>query len=47
MSALADEGVIGDFRPPDVARFGFSPLYIGYEHVWRATAAIKAILARL
>ena len=47
MSALADEGVIGDFRPPDVARFGFSPLYIGYEDVWRATAAIKAILARL
>ena len=47
MSALADEGVIGDFRPPDVARFGFSPLYIGYEHVWRATTAIKAILARL
>lgn len=47
MSALADEGVIGDFRPPDVARFGFSPLYIGYEDVWRATAAIEAILARL
>lgn len=47
MAALADEGVIGDFRPPDVARFGFSPLYIGYEDVWRATAAIKSILASL
>jgi kynureninase len=47
VSALSQEGVIGDFRPPDVARFGFSPLYIGYQDVWRAAAAIKSILARL
>ncbi|HKZ21324.1 MAG TPA: kynureninase [Acidimicrobiia bacterium] len=47
ISALSNEGVIGDFRPPDVARFGFSPLYIRYQDVWRATAAIKSILARL
>ena len=47
MSMLSNEGVIGDFRPPDVARFGFSPLYIRYQDVWRATAAIKSILARI
>ncbi|MGH8957739.1 MAG: kynureninase [Acidimicrobiia bacterium] len=44
---LNDVGVVGDFRPPDVARFGFSPLFIGYEDVWRAALAIKSILARL
>ena len=47
MTRLRGEGVIGDFRPPDVARFGFSPLYVGFEEVWRAAAAIKAILAGL
>jgi kynureninase len=47
MRALHDEGIVADFRPPDVARFGFSPLYIGYEDVFRSVAAIKAILARL
>ena len=47
MSMLSEEGVIGDFRPPDVARFGFSPLYVGYEDVWRAIDAIRSILARL
>ncbi len=47
MLALGDEGIVGDFRPPDVARFGFSPLYIGYEDVWRAAAAIKSILVGL
>jgi kynureninase len=35
------QGIIGDYRPPDVARFGFSPLYIGFLDVWRAAAAIR------
>jgi kynureninase len=46
MIALRQEGVIADFRPPDVARFGFSPLFIGYEDVWRAVMSIKGVLSR-
>jgi kynureninase len=42
--ALIAEGVIGDFRAPDVVRFGLTPLYLGYEDVWRAVAIIRDIL---
>ena len=35
MEALIAAGVIGDFRPPDVLRFGLTPLYTRYEDVWR------------
>jgi len=34
--ALIEAQVIGDFRAPDVVRFGLTPLYLGYEDVWRA-----------
>jgi kynureninase len=47
MLALREEGVIGDFRPPDVARFGFSPLFISYEDVWRAVMSIGRVLSRI
>jgi kynureninase len=36
--------VIGDFRAPDVIRFGLTPLYLGYEDVWRAVEIMAAIL---
>ena len=42
--ALIAEGVIGDFRAPDVARFGLTPLYLGFEDVWRAVDIMARIL---
>jgi kynureninase len=42
--ALIARGVIGDFRSPDVIRFGLTPLYLGYEDVWRAVEIMAAIL---
>jgi len=45
MQALIDRGVIGDFRAPDVMRFGFTPLYVGYRDVWNAVAILRDILA--
>jgi kynureninase len=34
--ALIADGVIGDFRAPDVLRLGITPLYLRYEDLWRA-----------
>ncbi len=45
MTALAEHGVIGDFRPPDILRFGFSPLTLRYEDVWRAGRILARLLA--
>ncbi len=45
MQALVARGVIGDFREPDVMRFGFAPLYVGYEDAWRAAQALGEVLA--
>jgi kynureninase len=42
--ALIAEGVIGDFRAPDVVRFGLTPLYLGFEDIWRAAERIREIL---
>jgi kynureninase len=44
MQALIERGIIGDFRAPDLMRFGFAPLYNRYEEVWRAADAIGEIL---
>ncbi len=46
MRALIQRGVIGDFRAPDVMRFGFGPLYVRYVDVHDAVTAIADILER-
>ncbi|PTS88586.1 kynureninase, partial [Sphingomonas sp. HMWF008] len=43
--ALIARGVIGDFRDPDILRFGLTPLYLGFEDVWRAGEILGEILA--
>ncbi|PKO44404.1 MAG: kynureninase [Betaproteobacteria bacterium HGW-Betaproteobacteria-3] len=56
VQALIARNVIGDFRAgdpstssgragsPDILRFGFTPLYIGFEEVWRAVEHLKQVL---
>jgi kynureninase len=42
--ALIDRGVIGDFRPPDLCRFGFAPLYTRYVDVWSSVDVISEVM---
>jgi len=45
MQALIARGVVGDFRTPDLMRFGFAPLYTRYVDVWDAVAMLHDVLA--
>ena len=44
MQALIDKGAIGDFRAPDVVRFGFTPLYTRYVDIWDAVDRLAGIM---
>jgi kynureninase len=44
MRALADDGFVGDFRAPDLMRFGFAPLYNQHVDVFNLVQAIEKIM---
>ena len=45
IQALIARGIIGDFRTPDILRFGLAPLYVRFTDVFDVVAAIEAIMA--
>ncbi|WP_394729216.1 kynureninase [Altererythrobacter sp. GH1-8] len=45
MQALKARDVIGDFRMPDVMRFGITPLYLGYADIVEAVDRLRAVCA--
>lgn len=45
MKRLIDRGVVGDFRHPDILRFGFTPLYVGFAETERAARVLAEVLA--
>jgi kynureninase len=44
MQALITRGVIGDFRSPDVMRFGLAPLYVRHTDVWDAVSVLREVM---
>ena len=46
IQALIDHGVIGDFRAPDILRFGLTPLYLSFEEIHRAVVILSEIMQK-
>jgi kynureninase len=46
MQALIARGVIGDFRAPDIMRFGITPLYVGEREIRAAVDELEDVLRR-
>ena len=44
MRRLIERGVVGDFREPDILRFGFTPLYVGFGDAERAARVLAEVL---
>ena len=44
MQALIAQGVIGDFRAPDLVRFGITPLYTSHADIWDAAEILTDIM---
>lgn len=43
--ALIEQGVIADFRAPNILRFGFTPLYTSFEDIWRAVGILAEVVS--
>jgi kynureninase len=50
VQALIARGVLGDYRAgdggkyPDILRFGFTPLYLGFSDVWKAVDHLHKVM---
>ncbi|HEY5685882.1 MAG TPA: kynureninase [Acidimicrobiia bacterium] len=45
VQSLIADGVVGDFRAPDVLRFGMAPMYTSHVDVFDAVMALRSTLA--
>ncbi|SUV86486.1 kynureninase [Bordetella pertussis] len=44
MQALIARGVIGDYREPELLRFGLTPLYLSHADIWDAVEILREVL---
>ncbi|MEP3636609.1 MAG: kynureninase [Paracoccaceae bacterium] len=45
IQALIDKGVVGDFRAPNIMRFGFTPLYLDEDDVVAAAKVVEQVIS--